>query len=333
MKTASGSSLDHIVGAEGLVSIRLRNGEVNLRGVDGDSVSIRETTGRGLLDLFSIESGDGSLALDVRGHHRGASLEVKLPRRAAVVIETVSAEVDGLDLVGDQRVRTTSGDVALRRGSGRIAVEAVSGDVEIVATGDVELAIRTVSGDIGMRASTIGRLSAASTSGDVKVAGRLFGPGPFSIETVSGDASLAPFGDVRVETSTLSGELQTELAGRADGRRGHRSLDIGDGGPLLTFHSMSGDLKVVAPRGTSGPASTAADRPTSEGIADPAAAVDNAGAVDTADDPRLRILRALERGEIDVAEAGRRFETLDRAGPIDPSSETVRNPVVESADD
>jgi hypothetical protein len=35
------------------------------------------------------------------------------------------------------------------------------------------------------------------------------------------------------------------------------------------------------------------------------------------DDARLRILRSLERGEIDVAEAGRRLETLD-AGDVPP---------------
>ena len=34
------------------------------------------------------------------------------------------------------------------------------------------------------------------------------------------------------------------------------------------------------------------------------------------DDTRLDVLRALERGEIDVAEAGRRLEALDRDRPI-----------------
>ena len=32
------------------------------------------------------------------------------------------------------------------------------------------------------------------------------------------------------------------------------------------------------------------------------------------DEARLRILRSVERGEIDVAEAGRRLEALDAAG-------------------
>ncbi|HEY6012664.1 MAG TPA: hypothetical protein VIU37_01605, partial [Candidatus Limnocylindrales bacterium] len=33
------------------------------------------------------------------------------------------------------------------------------------------------------------------------------------------------------------------------------------------------------------------------------------------DDARLRILRSLERGEIDVTEAGRRLEMLDNGDP------------------
>jgi Toastrack DUF4097 len=341
MKTAARSSLDHVVGAKGLVSIRVGSGEIRLQGIDGDSVSVRETSGRALPDLFSIETGEESLALDARGRHRAASLDVELPRRATVVIESVSAGVDGMGLLGDQRLRTTSGEVTLLGAGGRIAIEAVSGDVDVVATEDLELTIRTVSGDIGIRASTISRLSAASTSGDVKVAGRLHGSGPFSIETVSGDATLAPAGAVRVETSTLSGELLTDLVGRADGRRGHRSLDIGKDGPLLTFHSMSGDLRVVATPATAGPAPGAV-RPAPDTVRPapdtmrPGPAADGPPidpVVGPDDDAGLRILRALERGEIDVAEAGRRFETLDRAGPADASGETVRSPVVESADD
>ncbi len=53
------------------------------------------------------------------------------------------------------------------------------------------------------------------------------------------------------------------------------------------------------------------------------------------------ILRSLERGEIDVAEAGRRFEALDGGDPlptaqaddqIDPASATTRMPALEPDD-
>jgi hypothetical protein len=88
---------------------------------------------------------------------------------------------------------------------------------------------------------------------------------------------------------------------------------------------MSGDLTVVRPapiattpalRPAAGPATPAAatageDAPTD--AADPAPIA--SGAIAAAyDEARLRILRSLERGEVDVAEAGRQLEALD-SGP------------------
>ncbi len=96
--------------------------------------------------------------------------------------------------------------------SGRIDIEAVSGDVDIVATGDADAAIRTVSGDVGLSGPRpLRSLRASTTSGDLKVAGRLAGPGPFAIETVSGDGLLAPAGDLRIEMTTMSGDLRSEV--------------------------------------------------------------------------------------------------------------------------
>ena len=59
-------------------------------------------------------------------------------------------------------------------------------------------------------------------------------------------------------------------------------------------------------------------RPTARPVlADPApAAIDENPAIAAAyDDARLNILRSLERGEIDVDEAGRRLESLDGGEP------------------
>jgi hypothetical protein len=58
------------------------------------------------------------------------------------------------------------------------------------------------------------------------------------------------------------------------------------------------------------------------------------------EDARLGVLRALERGEIDVIEAERRFAALDGSEPAseptdepDPADETTRVPVMEFDDD
>jgi len=54
------------------------------------------------------------------------------------------------------------------------------------------------------------------------------------------------------------------------------------------------------------------------------------------EDARLAVLRALERGEIDVAEAERRFAALDGGEPLggpDPADDTTRVPLPEADGD
>ena len=308
--------------------------------MDSDRVTIRDVDGHDLSGMFAIVLGEGTVSLrSSRGLDRSIAdgggstpnLEIELPRRATVVVETASADIEVDGLAGDQRYRTASGEVQLRAVTNRIAVEAVSGDVDVLATGEAEVTVRTVSGDVALRAATLRSVQAATTSGDIKVAGRLLGPGPFRIVTVSGDMLLAPVGDVRVEMATLSGDLVSELDGLTESRRGHRSLRVGSGEPLVEFRSMSGDLSVVRPTAVPARTITTGERrhwirrarsrtPPTERV--PTATPANGAIAAAYEDARLRILRSLERGEIDVEEAGLRLEALDRGpGAPDASSD------------
>ena len=129
--------------------------------------------------------------------------------------------------------------------TGRLTVEAVSGDVDATITGEAAISARTVSGDLALRAATIATLRATTTSGDIRLAGRLDGPGPFTIESVSGDALLALAGDVRVDLQTVAGDLRSEIPGRSESRPGRRSMTIGSGGSTLSVRTMSGDVRIV----------------------------------------------------------------------------------------
>ena len=87
---------------------------------------------------------------------------------------------------------------------------------------------------------------------------------------------------------------------------------VGDGRARLVASTMSGDVHIVkarrdARRARSGP--SAGPREPA-----PAASASDAAIAAAYDEARLRILRSVERGEIDVAEAGRRLEALDAAG-------------------
>ena len=344
MTTSTGFTIEHPIGPEGQLSIRIRSGEVRLRGADGDVVRVREVNGHDLDDMFEIEAREGGFALRTRRgldvgwlgfgprdllawmepSGRGGSLYapelmVDVPRRATVVIEASSGDVDADGLAGDQRYRTASGNVSVRGVSGRLGVEAVSGDVDVVATGTTELTVRTVSGDIEVRAATLASVQAASTSGDLRLAGRFAGHGPFSIETVSGDGLLAPAGDIQIQMTSVTGDLNSEFEGPTV-TRGRRSLAIGRSGPIVTFRSMSGDLHVVRPVSSTAaapePAAPPATGPSAATGVPPTSDAVGSGPIAAAyDEARLAILRSLERGEIDVAEASRRLEALDSGGP------------------
>jgi len=327
VSTIMGASLEHEIGAEGLLAIRLRDVEVKLRGVDGETVRVRDVNGHDLGDMFEVEPGPGSLSLKAgrgleivvgpRSMRRGLGrhtpeLEVEMPRRATLVLEAASGDVEADALTGDQRYRTASGDISLHAVSGKVSIEAVSGDIDITTTGDAEVTARTVSGDIELRAARLSALRLTSTSGDLKIAGQLFGPGPFAMETVSGDGLLAPAGDVRIEMTSVTGDLTSDLDGKHMAERGRRGFQVGSGGPVVTFRSMSGDLHLARPSLIRDVAQ-AGDPDTAPPPAERAPA--NGAIAAAYDDARLRILRSLERGEIDVAEAGRRLETLD-AGDV-----------------
>jgi hypothetical protein len=251
-------------------------------------------------------------------------LAVDVPRRATIVVEGASADLTAEDLAGQQRYQTMSGDVTLRRVRGTVSVDAVSGDVRLTAAGELRLQARTVSGDLEARAGRIGELSLATTSGDLSLAGELAPDGSHRTETVSGDILLAIAGGARIEASTVTGDVRSDVPHTAEGRRGRRTLIVGDGRATLNASSMSGDVRIVKAR----PFETAdADAQVIEpASAQPAAppappAPTVAPALDASDAAiaaayeaaRLAILRSLERGEIDVAEAGRRLEALDTA--------------------
>lgn len=298
----------HDIGATGEVAIRIRSGDIRLRGIAGTLARVRPLEGDDLRRV-AVERSPGGLAIDGRSN---TGLDVEVPTAAAIRLEAGSADLDVRDLHGDQHYRTTSGDIRGRGLGGDVTVDAVSGDVELVLERPARVRARSVSGDVAIRAAVLQTFRGATTSGDLRVAARFDGPGPFALETVSGDTVVAPAGALRIETSTITGEVRSEVDATVDGTRGRRTVTVGRGGPTLTFRSTSGDLRVVRavehhrdaeamPTPAQPPARPEPPAPATP----PAPTLSDV-------DPRLRVLRDLEAGVIDVAEAGRRLTAIDR---------------------
>ena len=333
--SGTSTTVEHTIGAEGLFVLQLGSGDVRLHGVDGETVRIEDRHGSALPDGFDIEAGEGSLAVRARkgfqfktgpGRHTTPDLDVRVPRRATIVVEASSSDLTAEDLSGEQQFRTASGDIDLARVSGTVAIEAASGDVALLATGELRLRARTVSGDLKVRAGRLTEVSATTTSGDLAIAGELAPEGTHKIETVSGDTILALAGGARIEVSTVTGDVSADVPHRSERADGRRVVVVGDGRARLVARSMSGDIQIVKARPQDVPVEPVPDLapPPAPSAPEPApsapeAAAGPASASDSAiaaayDEARLRILRSVERGEIDVAEAGRRLEALDAAG-------------------
>lgn len=347
MNTVISSAIEHEVGPTGLLAIRLHSSAVRLRGVDGPTVRVADPSGD-LQRSVRIERGPGSLSIQAdrtlsigvgpvgfAAGRKAPDLDIEVPYRATVVIETASGDIGVVGLTGDQRYRTASGEVELRDVSGQLALDAVSGDVAILTAGPSSVAARTVSGDLGIRGDhDLAASRITTTSGDVRLEGRFSGPGPFSIETVSGDTTLAPTGGVRLEVRTVTGDVRSDVISAAEGTRGARTVVVGTGGATVTVRSISGDVHLVEPRSTDRssaeirstnppdpPDSPIAPAPAvppiapeaSLRVARPEPTTDDAPAPTGQPGDPMTVLRALERGEIDVDEASRRLAVLDDA--------------------
>ena len=315
MTTASREMIEHDVGDQGRLTIRGHDGAVDLRAIDGTTARIQGTGTRQLEDDYRIRREPDGLELTavgpwplrlLRGEWRCQPIQVAVPRGTRVRIETSSGDIRAEGVAGDQHYRTTSGDVDVAT-TGRVDVETVSGQARIRSDALVAQA-RTVSGDLDVDGRTIAALQARTTSGDMTIEGSFVGDGPFGLETVSGDVAVRPVGPLRIEGTTVTGDVRSSLSHRSGGAVGRRTIEIGDGGPVVGFRSISGDLRVDA-----GP-----DPLTAHAAATSAAAQgssDVPGARDASDEDRLAILRELEAGSIEVPEAARRLAELDAPPP------------------
>lgn len=316
-------SIEHRIGASGRLAIRVTSSDTRIRAVEGDTarvrgtyridaaseadadrvyqeLQLRVTAGDGVLEVEEPTSVSRTLGGTLSRLFGGAGhpmldLDVELPSGAGLRFEGVSADLQASGLRGQQRYQTVSGDLLLQETGGSLRIEGVSGDITIRADAPLALQANAVSGDLSVMSPTFASLRASSVSGDVELEGAFAPDGEHRIETVSGDAAIGLVGGATFDVRGLSTDVSCRLPNEMQGHGDQRRVVVGDGAARIRFSSMSGDLSVAAPR-----------RMTA--VSPPAEGSTAAGAPTTAESSQqLEILRALERGEIDVEEATRRL--------------------------
>lgn len=337
--------VDHALPPGGRVLIRLASAEVHITAVAGDRVTIGTPDGVEPGDRLTVESTGGELAIrerDVIGLafgklHKSLRLDVDVPSAADTTVDVASGRIRARGLRGRQRYRTASGDVDVTDAGGPIEVDAVSGDVAIALAEAATLSVRTVSGDVAAVGGSLASLRISTTSGDVRVDSPITGATGNAIETLSGDATIVATAGISVVARTVSGDLSSDLPHRSDGRTGRRTLVIGDGRVELSFRSVSGDLRIrgqatdsTAPTPPSPASAATPPRPPDAPSPSPApgqpvppratgpeqhggstGSGSSASGPRDVDDERMAILRALERGELDIATSMDRLAELD----------------------
>ena len=313
------SQLEHRIGRDGRFVLRMPAGSVTIKAVEGDIARVRDRSARSLSDRFEIGAGDGVLELVSRGRlgitfaigdrswgGGSAELDVEVPPATNVAIDGASTEIDATGLTGPKHIRTASGDVTLDAIAGDLEIEAVSGALRIDARGVLDMRAKSISGDLRLRAPRLTRFEMTTTSGDIHLDAELAGKGPFSIKSISGDVTLVSRGGLQVEAQTITGDLASSLAHRSESSPGRKLLIVGKPAATLAFKSVSGDLEIVEPRDSAQPDDVEVPAPPAPPAAEPPAdpAVEN---------DRLEILKALERGEIDVEAATKRLLALEDA--------------------
>lgn len=141
-----------------------------------------------------------------------AKFAVKAPAGMEVNPVSVSGDVAVERLGGPVTGKTVSGDVTIQ-GPGALSLTTVSGDLK-VSDAAGKLSFRTTSGNISGVIKSSGDLEARSVSGDI-VLDILTAPqkGAFSLETVSGDLTLAfPKGaKASAALHSVSGDLKNNI--------------------------------------------------------------------------------------------------------------------------
>lgn len=282
-----------------------------LQGVAADVI-------QAIADLVSIGT-PAPVAYEVQVPHQtdleinGVSCQVRVDGVAGTAhVRTVSGEIRLHDLRGDLDVNSVSGDQDARNLSGRATANSVSGRIEL--------------------AGSVTDLRAKSVSGGVTYAGSLDPSGHYLFNTVSGSVNLEIPPDSRADFSAQGVNLNVHpdlpqihgQSNRAPGRS-QWSAEMNGGGAPVRFQTVSGDLRIRALTMVRPPTAIPNPAPAAEPSAAPAGpppATETPPAPPTgqtvpdqtaAEDAQMKVLSALQKGELSVDEALARLEGLKKS--------------------
>jgi len=271
----AGAPIDETVPAESGSEIRIENlaGSVTVMPGSDREVHVGGTLGDNAKGV-SVETDDQDVNIKVILPQRvediaGTDLVVRVPPRAELSIETVSANVSVDGVEGQIAVETVSGSIGIQvaEHGERIRLETVSGPMEIRG-GTRDVRAESVSGKIVIAGST-GEVEANTTSGAIEVSGREFrgieigsvsGPitlegdpvsnAEYELENLNGSITLrlSEGADAEIRVETFTGDIDSDFEGSVVGENGApgdwlRTV-VGSGAASVKISTFSGPVRI-----------------------------------------------------------------------------------------
>src|SRR5215467_8967071 len=186
------------IGQGGSVRVRNVSGDVNIKGYDGDQITVagfREGRDANLVSVEDLSQGNGVEVKVKYPEHCNCDasirFEVQVPRSIAYTFDHVSTASGNIlvdSVTGNVEAKTASGEIAISNVTGRVDAHTASGNVDV----------KNVSGAASARAA----------SGNVTVSiARLEGTDAMNFSTASGDVTVRMPAelDADIEMHSMSG--------------------------------------------------------------------------------------------------------------------------------
>jgi hypothetical protein len=159
--------------ATGDVEIVNTAGRVNVVGWDRNEIQVTGTLGEGAERLEVVPEGNRTvirvvLPRDAR-NIRGSDLEVRIPARKDLQVNTVSASSEVAGLTGSVRARAVSGSIRVGGSPREVLAQSTSGSVDVEAANPATVQAQSVSGRVRVRGAARESVRAESVSGSLEV--------------------------------------------------------------------------------------------------------------------------------------------------------------------
>ena len=200
---------------QGQVEVSNTSGSVTITGWNKNEVEVAGDLGEGSERLEFTSSGGITrikVVLPKKTHDvDDTDLDIRVPSRSSIAVNTVSADIVVRDVAGAQRLQTVSADISTEAVAEDVECKTVSGDITVVGAGQRGLlTITTVSGDAQVQ-HVAGEVNANTVSGNLNV--NLGDTTRSRLRSTSGDLNLHGklVGDARLDAESISGDVRVDL--------------------------------------------------------------------------------------------------------------------------